>query len=62
MRCLNRTACSRRQLVALASSDNKASLRTLEKLGMRHQGQTQHASDPTTYEVFQLAQPAPRRK
>jgi RimJ/RimL family protein N-acetyltransferase len=49
------------RLVALTTSDNKASLRTLEKLGMRHRGETQHVSDPTTYEVFELARPAPRR-
>jgi [ribosomal protein S5]-alanine N-acetyltransferase len=58
--CFTRAGLIR--LVALAASDNKASLRTLDKLGMRHQGQTQHASDPTMYEVFELAQPSPRRR
>ena len=47
-------------LVALTTSDNTASLRTLEKLGMRRRGETQHVSDPTTYEVFELARPALR--
>ena len=56
--CFTRAGLSR--LVALTTSDNKASLRTLEKLGMRHCGLTQHVSDPTTYEVFELARPAPR--
>jgi RimJ/RimL family protein N-acetyltransferase len=56
--CFTRAGLNR--LVALTTSDNKASLRTLEKLGMRHRGETQHVSDPTTYEVFELARPAPR--
>ena len=56
--CFTRAGLDR--LVALTTSDNKASLRTLEKLGMRHRGETQHVSDPTTYEVFELARPAPR--
>ena len=56
--CFTRAGLDR--LVALTTSDNKASLRTLEKLGMRHRGQTQHVSDPTTYEVYELARPAPR--
>ena len=56
--CFTRAGLDR--LVALTTSDNKASLRTLEKLGMRHRGQTQHVSDPTTYEVFELARPVPR--
>lgn len=48
------------RLVALTTtSENKASLHTLEKLGMRHRGQTHHASDPTTYQVYELAPPAP---
>lgn len=56
--CFTRAGLSR--LIALTTPDNKASLRTLEKLGMRHRGETQHVSDPTTYQVFELAQPAPR--
>lgn len=56
--CFTRAGLSR--LIALTTPDNKASLRTLEKLGMRRRGQTQHAGDPTTYEVFELARPAPR--
>ena len=56
--CFTRVGLDR--LVALTTSDNKASLRTLEKLGMRHRGETQYASDPTTYDVFELARPAPR--
>jgi RimJ/RimL family protein N-acetyltransferase len=48
------------RLVALTTSDNKASLRTLAKLGMRHRGETQHVSESTTYEVFELVRPAPR--
>ena len=56
--CFTRAGLDR--LVALTTSDNKASLRTLEKLGMRHRGETQHGSDPTTYQVFELARPAPR--
>ncbi len=51
--CFTRAGLTR--LLALTTSDNKASLRTLEKLGMRHSGETQHVSDPTTYEVFELA-------
>ena len=53
--CFTRAGLNR--LVALTTSDNTASLRTLEKLGMRHRGQTQHVSDPTTYQVFELAGP-----
>lgn len=52
------TRAGLRRLVALATSDNPASMRTLEKLGMRRVGQTQHVSEPTTYEVFELARPA----
>ena len=54
--CFTRAGLDR--LVALTTSDNKASLRTLEKLGMRHRGETQHVSDPRTYQVFELARPA----
>ena len=56
--CFTRAGLDR--LVALTRPDNTASLRTLEKLGMRHRGQTQHLSDPTTYEVFELGPPSPR--
>ena len=56
--CFTRAGLDR--LVALTTSDNRASVRTLEKLGMRRRGETQHVSDPTTYEVFELARPAPR--
>ena len=56
--CFTRAGLDR--LIALTTPDNKASLRTLEKLGMRHRGQTQHVSDSTTYQVFELARPAPR--
>ena len=56
--CFTRAGLDR--LIALTTSENKASLRTLEKLGMRHRGETQHVSEPTTYEVFELARPAPR--
>lgn len=56
--CFTRAGLDR--LVALTRSDNKASLRTLEKLGMRHRGQTQHESAATTYEVFELGPAALR--
>ncbi len=56
--CFTRAGLNR--LVALTTFDNEASLRTLEKLGMRHRGETQHESDPTRYEVFELARPARR--
>ena len=56
--CFTRAGLDR--LIALTTPDNKASLRTLEKLGVRHRGQTQHVSDSTTYQVFELARPAPR--
>ena len=56
--CFTRAGLDR--LIALTTPDNKASLRTLEKLGMRHRGETQHVSDPTTWQVFELARPAPR--
>ena len=58
MDCFTRAGLN--HLVALTTPDNKASLRTLEKLGMRHRGQTQHESDPTTYQVYELARPSPR--
>ena len=56
--CFNRAGLDR--LVALTTADNKASLRTLEKIGFRHRGQTQHESDPTTYQVYELARRAAR--
>ena len=45
-------------LIALTTTDNPASLRILEKLGMRHRGETRHEHDHTTYEVFELTRPA----
>ena len=54
--CFGRVGLSR--LVALTTNDNKASLRTLEKLRMRHWGETRHADEPTRYEVFELVPPA----
>jgi RimJ/RimL family protein N-acetyltransferase len=56
--CFGRAAVSR--LVALTTNDNKASLRTLEKLGMRHCGTTLHEDDHATYEVFELVRPGHR--
>ena len=50
--CFTRAGLTR--LVALTTFDNRASVRTLEKLGMRHRGHTRHESDPTGYEVFEL--------
>lgn len=46
------------RLVALTTIDNKSSLRALEKVGMRHRGETQHEDGHTTYELFELARPA----
>ena len=54
--CFGRVGLSR--LVALTRNDNKASLRTLEKLCMRHCGQTWHEDDDTRYEVFELLRPS----
>ena len=55
--CFSRDGLNR--LVALTTIDNKSSLRTLEKLGMRHRGETQHeGGDHTTYELFELVRPA----
>jgi RimJ/RimL family protein N-acetyltransferase len=54
--CFTRVGLNR--LVALTTIDNKPSLRTLEKLGMRHRGETQQERDHTTYELFELARPA----
>jgi RimJ/RimL family protein N-acetyltransferase len=51
--CFGRVGLDR--LVALTTVDNAASLRTLEKLGMRYRGETQDPYDHTTYEVFELA-------
>ena len=53
--CFARAGLSR--LIALTTTDNKASLRTLEKLGMRHLGQTQYERDPVIYEVYELVRP-----
>jgi RimJ/RimL family protein N-acetyltransferase len=47
----------RSRLVALTTIDNRPSLRALEKLGMRHCGETQHERDETTYELFELVRP-----
>ncbi len=47
----------RRRLIALAKADNPASLRALEKLGMRRCGEMHAAGDPTSYLLFELAQP-----
>jgi ribosomal-protein-alanine N-acetyltransferase len=54
--CFTRAGLSR--LIALTTTENKASLRTLEKLGMHHRGHTQYEREPMTYEVFELARPA----
>ena len=54
--CFTRVGLNR--LDALTTIDNKASLRTLEKLGMRHRGQTEHEREHTTYELFELVRPA----
>jgi RimJ/RimL family protein N-acetyltransferase len=43
----------RRRLIALASADNPASLRVLEKLGMRRCGVTEAEGDPVSYLVFE---------
>ena len=56
--CFSRVGLVR--LVALTTTANLASLRALEKIGMRHCGATQHEDDPTTYELFELTQPAPQ--
>ncbi|HEY6961370.1 MAG TPA: GNAT family N-acetyltransferase [Gaiellaceae bacterium] len=47
----------RRRLVALASADNPASLRVLEKLGMRCCGETHREGDVTPYLLFELVRP-----
>jgi RimJ/RimL family protein N-acetyltransferase len=54
--CFTRVGLGR--LLALTTPDNKASLRTLEKLSMRRRGETRYQDDDTTYEVFELAAPA----
>jgi RimJ/RimL family protein N-acetyltransferase len=51
--CFERVELSR--LVALTTSDNKASLRTVEKLRMRHCGETRHNGWEARYEVFELS-------
>ncbi len=58
--CFSRVWLDR--LVALTTSDNKPSLRALEKLGMQRGGETQHEGDQKTYELFELTQPAPQRR
>ena len=50
--CFGRVGLDR--LVALTTTDNKPSLRALEKLGMRRRGETMHEGDDTTYELFEL--------
>ncbi len=50
--CFSRVGLDR--LVALTTTDNKPSLRALEKLGMRRRGETMHEGDDTTYELFEL--------
>jgi RimJ/RimL family protein N-acetyltransferase len=47
-------------LVALTTTENKPSLRVLEKLGMRHCGETQHEGAHTAYELFELTESAPQ--
>src|SRR5438874_5245448 len=44
----------RNRLVALTTKDNQPSLRALAKLGLHRCGETQHESDETTYELFEL--------
>jgi RimJ/RimL family protein N-acetyltransferase len=44
----------RDRLVALTTSDNHPSLRTLAKLGLKRCGQIRHEDDETTYELFEL--------
>ena len=48
---------NRSRLVALTTIENRPSLRALEKLGMRRCGETEHESDETTYELFELVRP-----
>ena len=55
--CFTRAGLSR--LIALTTTDNEASLRALEKLGMRQCGQTRHEGDAVMYEVFELIRSAP---
>ena len=50
--CFSRVGLDR--LFALTTLDNKPSLRTMEKVGMRRRGETRHEHDPTTYELFEL--------
>jgi RimJ/RimL family protein N-acetyltransferase len=50
--CSDRVALD--MLVALTTVANAASLRTLEKIGMRYRGETQDPHDHTTYEVYEL--------
>jgi RimJ/RimL family protein N-acetyltransferase len=57
--CFGRVGLAR--LVALTRSDNKPSLRALEKLGMERRGETQHEGDLETYELFELTHTAAQR-
>lgn len=45
----------RDRLVALTTIDNRASLRALAKLSLRHCGQIQHQDDDTRYELFEVS-------
>jgi RimJ/RimL family protein N-acetyltransferase len=56
--CFDRIGLDR--LVALTTTDNRSSLRALEKLGMRHLGETQHERVHGTYQLFELTR-TPRR-
>jgi RimJ/RimL family protein N-acetyltransferase len=50
--CFSRAGLDR--LVALTTTDNKPSLRALEKVGMRRCGKTVYEGDDETYELFEL--------
>jgi len=50
--CFSRAGLDR--LVALTTTDNKPSLRALEKVGVRRRGKTVHEDDDETYELFEL--------
>jgi ribosomal-protein-alanine N-acetyltransferase len=45
----------RSRLLAMTTIENDRSQRVLEKLGMRHCGQTKHVSETTLYELFELS-------
>jgi RimJ/RimL family protein N-acetyltransferase len=49
------------RLVALTTTDNKSSLRALEKLGMRHLGETQHERVHGTYQLFEFTRTSRRQ-